>query len=662
MNQRDLFGLLLLMCCAFLPQSSMAQDKKPKEQSGKDVFGLNKVWDFHLELSAREWERMQMVRGGGMPFGGFGGPKKGPEEPKLKQGEEQLEYHKGSGFGTMFPWAHASFSAEGQTYKNVGLRYKGNASFGSAGGALKRNLRIDLDHYRDEQRFHGLKSVTLNAGAMDRQRNREALAYAVFRASGVPAPRTAFAQVTLTVPGKYDKEYVGVYTFVEHVDKTFLKDHFKNGKGLLLKPERVRALDYLGDDWSKYRDRYNPKHEPSKKESQRVINFARLINQADAETFNREIDSYLDIDEFLRFLAVNAMIVNLDSFFTMGHNYYVYLNPQSNKFAFIPWDLDLSFAGFPMMGAADKQTDLSLIHPYPGEHKLIDRLLAIPQVSKQYNKILKELAASSFSKEKLMKQLELIEQTTKEPLAHEAKAVDARKEGKGEKGFGPPGGMFGQGLSLKSFVEKRTESVVAQLDGKSKGYVPEGFGGPKGFGPGDGKGKFGPGNFMAKGVLTNLDTNKDGKLSKDEFIAGVKKFFADCDEDKSGKLNEKALAEGLNLYFQPPPGFGPPGKGKGPMMGFGPGNGIAGNIMKRAEAGKDGTITLDKLIKVAESFFKEYDKENKGQLDEAAIAASINSLLMPPPGFGPLGFGPPGFGPPDARPEEKKDFKKEGSK
>ena len=74
------------------------------------------------------------------------------------------------------------------------------------------------------------------------------------------------------------------------------------------------------------------------------------------------------MDEFLRFLAVNAMVSNLDSFFTMGHNYYMYLHPDTNKFVFIPWDLDLSLAGFPMAerGAGTADGSPSLTHPYAG--------------------------------------------------------------------------------------------------------------------------------------------------------------------------------------------------------------------------------------------------------------------------------------------------------
>src|SRR5262249_6085894 len=286
-------------------------------------------------------------------------------------------------------------SEDGKTWKNVGARYKGNASYMASSRGLKRNFKIELDHYDDEQKYHGLKTLNLNAGAMDPTRAREVLSYAVFRAAGVAAPRTAFVQLTLTVPGKYDKELVGLYTLVEQVDKTFLKDRFKNNKGVLMKPERLRGLEYLGEDWDKYKDRYQPKHEPSKKEAQRIIQFTKLINRGSDEQFNKEIGSYLDVDEFLRFVAVNALILNLDSFLSMGHNFYLYLHPETNKFVFIPWDLDLSLAGFPM-ASADSQTDLSLMHPYPGQNRLIERLLAIKEVNEQYQKILKELSEGCF--------------------------------------------------------------------------------------------------------------------------------------------------------------------------------------------------------------------------------------------------------------------------
>jgi spore coat protein H len=426
-------------------------------QEKKDaVFGLTKLHEFHLELGAKEWETMQKVVGGMTLFG--------PKKIVPKPGEEQIERHKSTGFGMQFPWARADLHAEGKTYKNVGLRYKGNGSYAWTDKVLKRNFKIELDHYDEDLRFHGLKTITLNAGAVDRTRMREVLAYAVFRASGVPAPRTALARVTLTVAGKYDKEYVGLYTFVEHVDKSFLKDHFKNAKGLLFKPENMRGIEYLGDDWARYNSRFHPKREPTAEESKRVIEFARLIHKADDAAFQKQIGDYLDIDVFLRFVAVNTLMPNTDSFLTTGHNYYIYLNPRTNKLVFMPWDLDISFAGFPAMGSVDQQVNTNVLKP--SKLKLVDRLLTMPAVKAQYEKIVRELADGPFAQKKLLAEIDALEKVTKEPLAQEEKAIEARKEK--VEGFGAVVAGWLAPAEMRTYVVRRTDAVGAQLHPKTK--------------------------------------------------------------------------------------------------------------------------------------------------------------------------------------------------
>jgi spore coat protein H len=519
MKERIWTGLILLTLvplplAPLLAAQNETQDGKadkkqptPKEAPGKDVFGLTKVWQFHLELTTKDWDKMQPT--GGMRFPGGFGPKRTDDKP----GEKPIDVHKGSGFGLEFPWVHADLSAEGKNYKDVGLRYKGNATYGTTSRGLKRNFRIDLDHYDDRPRFHGLKSITLNAGGLDPSRGREAFSYAVFRAVGVPAPRTAFAELTISMPGKYDKEFVGLYTFVEHVDKTFLMDRFKNNKGLLMKPEGVRDIQYLGEDWKRYEPQYRPKHDPTAKEKRRVIEFAKLVDRGGDEEFQKQIASYLDVDQFLRFVAVNAYLVTIDNFFMGGHNYFLYLNPQTNKFVFIPWDMDVSLAGVPFVGSAEQRMDLSLTHPHAGQHKLIDRLLAMNDVNESYQKLLKELAGTAFSRERLLAEVDAIESVTGERLAREKKATEARQEGAGGPGLGFAlgRGMFGQGPSLRTFVEKRTASVAAQLAGERKGYVPSARFGVPGGGPGEG-----PDGLGARFVIFRDKVQDELKLTDDQ--------------------------------------------------------------------------------------------------------------------------------------------------
>ena len=485
------------------------------------------------------------ARGMGFPGPGGFGP------PGGKAAEKSADSHKNT-FGMEFPWARAELAEGDTTFKDVDIRYKGNFTYMASANGLKRSLKIDLDRHDAALHFHGLRKLNLNCGVTDPSKAREALSFAVLRAAGVPAPRTAFAEVTLTVPGKHDKAYLGLYTFVEQVDKAFLKQHFGSAKGMLLKPEGLQGgLMHLGDDWNRYEERYRPKGEPTAAQKKRLVEFTRLVNGADDAKFRKEIGTYLDVDAFLRYLAANALLANLDSFLGFGHNYYLYLRPDTNTFAFIPWDLDLSLGAWPMAGTPEQQLDLSVMHPYPGQNKLIDRLLAMKEVNDKYRKVLADLTTGCFAKERLLKELDAIEKATKEPLAREAKATAERKEGGG---FGPfGGGVFGQSVPPRAFVEKRTESVAAQLAGKSKGFVPQqfgmGFGRPGGGGPPPAR----PGEVLGAGVQQAL------RLSDEQ-----KKRLAELQKEIDGKLDKLLTDEQkaqLRQMREARPG-GPPGPGR----------------------------------------------------------------------------------------------------
>jgi spore coat protein CotH len=603
-------------------------------QPADAVFGLTNINKFHLELSADAWKNMQPAQT--MRFPGFG--PNIPKQPTEKSDDKPADVHKSAGaFGTEFPWVRAEFMANGKAFANVGVRYKGNFTYIASANMLRRPMKIDLDHYDEDQRLAGHKKINLSNGVTDPARARESLAFAFYRAAGVPAPRTAFAELTLTVPGKYEKEYVGLYTVIEQVDKTFLKTHFKNSKGLLLKPEGLQGgLTYLGEDWARYEPRYRPKDPATKAQQQRLIAFTRLIHKSDDVEFRKEVGSYLDIDAFVRFVAADALLANLDSYLGFGHNFYLYLRADTNQFAFIPWDLDLSLGMWPVGGPPTQQINLSLEHPHIGQNKLIDRLFTMKEVKDKYLNVLKELSATCFTKEKLLKDVDAIEQAVKDSLAREKEAAAARKES--TKG-GPFAGIVAQGPPLRVFVEKRVESVVAQLAGERKGYVPAGmgFGPPGGFKPGGPGGNFGPGNFLAKPLLAALDTGKDAKVSRDELAAGIKMFFKDCDKDDRGMLEEAQIAAGINRIVPRPPGFPAPQPGA-----FGLGNVISGSIMKRADANKDGKLSLDELTAAADAVFTEADKEKKGLLEESGVGAAISPLFAPRPGFGPPGPRAPG--------------------
>ena len=546
---------LLMLASVIVIPSGLARAQPPAARAGgmpADLFAETKIVPIHIALSAKEYEAMQPPVGGGFGFPGpFGGPMNPPRKPA-----DGRDVHRNA-FGLDLPWAVGSIQIDGADFEKVGIRYKGNGTIMDAARTIKKSIKLDLDRHVEGQRFKGIKTLNLHSGVADPSKARETLGYAAYRAAGVPAPRTALAEVTLTVPGKYDKEYLGLYTIVEPVDKAFLKRHYKTDKGLLMKPERVGGLNHLGDNWEPYKSTYQPRRDATPAEQKRVMDFTRFVNAAPDEQFAKGIESFLDVDAFLRYMAVTALEVNMDSFFTLGHNYCLYLHPETKKFHFIPWDLDRTFANFPIFGTAEQLMDLSITKPHP-QNRLADRLLAIQEYEKRYRRIVKEIATTTFTSARLLKELEVFETTTADIRARDQKAAAARREG-GPGGFGP----FGRPPEVKTFVEKRAESVAAQLEGKSKGHVPQAFGPPGGgFGPPGGGfgppgGGFGPGNQMARPLLEALDTNRDGKVSEAEFAAGMKRFFTRWDVDKNGTLDQKEIADGLQRLFPMPKGPGP---------------------------------------------------------------------------------------------------------
>ena len=201
MSRHVLAVAAALTCCAIFFAGPAVLVAEAVDDGDAGFFGLTKVVNLHIEIPAEEYQAMQPP-----PAGVPGGPP--PAQRPKRPGERESERNL---FGVEFSWARGAVSAGGKTYKGVELRYLGNASYMASAAGLKRSLLIDLQR-SDNPDFQGLHAIALQSGALDPAKAREALAFALFRDAGVPAPRTAMAEVTLTVPGQHDKAYLGLYT------------------------------------------------------------------------------------------------------------------------------------------------------------------------------------------------------------------------------------------------------------------------------------------------------------------------------------------------------------------------------------------------------------------------------------------------------------------
>jgi hypothetical protein len=462
----------------------------------------------------------------------------------------------------------------------------------------KKSLKVDLNEFAKGQKLAGLGKLNLHNNTTDASWMNEPLSYALYRAAGVPAPRTSYARVRVNAPGLHDNTYLGLYSIVENPDNNWAEANFGSKKGAIFKPVTPTLFRYLGDDWKAYNQIYDPKTELTDKQKRRVQDFAKLLTEANDADFARRLPEFLDVDEFSRFMAVTVWLSTLDSILTLGQNYVVYLHPKTDKFQFVPWDLDHSFGNFGMQGSQEEREQLSINKPWSGENRFFERVLGVPAVKDAYLARLKEFQGTIFQPERLAKQVDdvakVIRDAVKDESPEKLERFDKVVAGEavammfggggprgGDRGPGPggpggdrgpgggrgPGGPGGFGFGqppkpIKGFVPARHASVAAQLAGKSEGLpIGErgGPGGPGGRGPGGPRGGFGPGMFLAEPIKNLADADKNDQITPKELTSLAEKWWSEWDSAKTGKLNEEQLGEGLVKAFPPPPGFGGPG-------------------------------------------------------------------------------------------------------
>lgn len=579
---------------------------------------------------------------GPMGPGGRGGPGE-PGGPRGRMGGPPLQGAEGkrnglaSAMGVEFTYVHADLDFAGRTFKDVAVRYKGNGTFMESRGSLKRSLKVQLDRFVPGRKLAGVTTLNLHNCVTDASWMNEVLSHRLFRDAGVPASRTAYAQVYFNVAGRYTNQYVGLYSVVENVDNRLAWDRFGTKKGALFKPVTRQLFEDMGDDWAAYRQTYDPKTPVSAEEAGRVIAFSQLVSHASDAEFAARLPEFLDLDEFARFMAVTTWLSTLDSILRMGQNYLVYLHPKTRQFQFIPWDLDHSFGQFPMAGSQEQRENLSIQKPFDDGIRFLERVFKVDKFQRLYRARMKEFSQTLFRPERFYQQVDeiavairpAVQAESAEKLARFDKVVAGESVGPagfgggppggdrliargpaeggggppfgegfrgfgppgaggGENGprFGPPGGFgFGGGIKpIKGFVTARAKSVNDQLAGKSAGMTIGGFGfGGPGGGPGGrgGPGGFGPGMFLGPIFLNVLDADDDGVVTRAEFTQGFANWFQSWNTDHSGVLSEDQLRAGIDKDLSPfrggPPGgfgFPPGGPGFGPPPGmFGPDDG-----------------------------------------------------------------------------------------
>ena len=378
--------------------------------------------------------------------------------------------------GFDFDWAHADFEFGGAGFTNAAARIKGNGTWLGSLHGDKRAFKVELNKFTKGQKLGGLADLTFNNLVHDHSCMGDALGYEFFRDAGVPAPRTAYAWLTVSVEQQWERKPLGLYAMIETVDEAFVAERFGSKKTPLFKPVTYNLFEHLGDDWSAYAAIYDLKTKATPEQRRRVIDLARLVSFADDAEFAARVGGWLDLDEFARFLAGNVLLSSYDGILSDGQNFYVYLDPRSNKFGFIPWDLDLAWGSFFLIGTKPELERASLWHPWVGPNRFLERVMAVEEFRRLYRAHLEDFSTRLFVPERLSRRIDELAAVIRSPVAAESDfRLDKFEQAIGAKPLQPahghPEGADRPPHELKRFIEQRAKSVRRQLDGKSKGVI-----------------------------------------------------------------------------------------------------------------------------------------------------------------------------------------------
>ena len=293
-----------------------------------------------------------------------------------------------------------SVTINGTVINSVGVKYKGNSSYNA--NYNKNPLHIELDTYQ-EQNYQGYTDIKLNNVIFDPTFVRETVAYKIIR-QYMHAPLSNYANVYINGTLR------GVYTNVESVSKKFVENHFGSKTNAFFNcsppggagPQSTNLpnLVYLGTNSTSYQSAYEMKSDEGWDDL--IALTSTLSTTTTSNTAN--IEAVLDIDRALWMLALDNVMVNLDSYIgQFKQNYYLYKD-NNGRFNPIMWDLNMCFGTFGMTGSGGSLNNTTAkrqlshtLHATESNWPLVQKLLAVPSYKKKYLAHYKTILAENFT-------------------------------------------------------------------------------------------------------------------------------------------------------------------------------------------------------------------------------------------------------------------------
>ncbi|CAO3569736.1 unnamed protein product [Mortierella alpina] len=289
---------------------------------------------------------------------------------------------------------------------NITFSTSGKSSKDHSKQAYKFKFETDYN-----QTFFSRPNIKLRSAVQDPTFIREKLYIDMLNSVGVPTQQGAWVRLFV------NNEPYGLYLMVDDISKSFLKQTVHAGDPNILRGSLVQMNAWLNKADLVFKGPTSANYDESTYKSQNLGNspitdpLKELITfMSDLQTFqatspdaiNYWNGTRLDLDGFLRSMALEYLMGAFDMYWHAGSNYFMYKNPlmgPGGKWQWIPTDMDGTFgSGYPASKAPSYKTWTNFATQ--GERPLVQKLiLDNPQINALFEQTLKEIVSTVFKPE-----------------------------------------------------------------------------------------------------------------------------------------------------------------------------------------------------------------------------------------------------------------------
>lgn len=363
--------LIASLCYPFLTQTVFAVDTNVADPTAAattgvlkhdDLFDRTKLLEVKIEMEPSDWDSLRMVSRN------FAVALMKPAQPS------PFKYFKGN------------VTINGKRIESVGIRKKG---FIGSMNETRPSLKIKFDAYVEQQPVDGLSRLTLNNNNQDEAQASQYVTYKLFADAKLPAPRCSLAHVTV------NGESLGIYSNVESVKTPMLKRQFGDASGKLY--EGTLADFLVGREGD-----LEAKGSSAEENRDEIELVSKLL--AEDELNVEELNEIVDIDQFLRFWAMESLTNHWDGYTNNQNNYFAYFHSTDKKFRFIPWGADAGIMKDRKYAQFERGPES--VH---GKSALATRLYATDGFAARYRETMNELLKQVWNEDELVAELDRIE-------------------------------------------------------------------------------------------------------------------------------------------------------------------------------------------------------------------------------------------------------------